>query len=288
MKTYFQLLRLYQWPKNAFVFTGILFSHSWQDISMLIHVSTIAFAFCLISSSVYIFNDILDQKSDENHPVKKFRPIPSGKVSSTHAALLSLVLFGVSLFIAWTISNAAAVVLMVYGGINLLYSVRLKQIVILDVFCIAFGFMLRILAGTLGADIPPSSWLLLCGLLLTLFLGFTKRRAEMIAVAKSQEGKSRESLQKYSPLFLDQIISVCAGGVILTYSLYTMSSATVALHQTEALIYTVPFVSYALFRYLFLLYQRQMGEDPAWDLARDWHMLSAMALWLIATLVILH
>ena len=288
MKTYFQLLRLYQWPKNAFVFTGILFSHTWQDFSMLSHVSTIAFAFCLISSSVYIFNDLLDQKSDQNHPVKSLRPIPSGKVSSVQASLLSFVLLSASLVIAWTISNAAAAILMVYAGINLLYSLWLKQIVILDVFCIAFGFMLRILAGTVGADIPPSNWLLLCGLLLTLFLGFTKRRAEMMVVARSQEGKSRESLQKYSPLFLDQIISVCAGGVILTYSLYTMSPVTVALHQTEALIYTVPFVSYALFRYLFLLYQRHMGEDPAWDLARDWHMISAMAFWLMATLVILH
>lgn len=283
----FRLLRVYQWPKNGFVFAGVLFSHLWHDGPLLTSVLFVAIAFCFVSSSVYIFNDLFDIRSDRNHPTKKNRPIASGKVSVQVASLLSGVLFVTGILLSFFVSELSGGILLSYAILNVFYTLWLKRVVILDVFCIALGFMLRILAGTLGIGIAPSKWLLVCGLFLTLFLGFTKRRAELSQVEGSEEGKSRESLQSYQKSFLDQIIAACAGGVILSYSLYTMSPETVALHHTDQLMYTIPFVTFGIFRYLFLLYSRKSGGDPSWDLARDPQMLGVIGAWLVTTILIL-
>ena len=177
-----------------------------------------------------------------------------------------------------------------YLAINILYSWRLKHIVILDVFIISAGFMLRILAGTVGLGIAPSAWLLLCGLMVTLFLGFAKRRAELLMLESSDYENSnltRRVLDDYSPQMLEQFISVTAACTIIAYGLYTVSPQTVAIHGSDNLIYTLPFVVYGIFRYLYLLHRRSKGNDTAKDLAQDPHLLATVMAWVGITLWVL-
>jgi 4-hydroxybenzoate polyprenyltransferase len=166
---------------------------------------------------------------------------------------------------------------------NLAYSLRLKHVVILDVFIIATGFMLRILAGTLGVDIPPSQWLLLCGLMGTLFLGFTKRRAEIITLVEDKSSH-RKVLEHYSPTLLDMMTGITAAGLIMSYSLYTMNADTIRIHGTANLIYTVPCLMYGVFRYIYLTHHQSWGGDPSHDLIRDPHLLVVVGAWLVATI----
>jgi 4-hydroxybenzoate polyprenyltransferase len=184
---------------------------------------------------------------------------------------------------AWSASPGVALIITLYLLLNLAYSWRLKRVVILDVFIIAAGFMLRILAGTTGVGIAPSSWLLLTGLMVTLFLGFAKRRSELAVMEQGSES-SRSVLKNYSLPMLDLMIGVCSAGVVMAYSLYTMSAETIAVHHTDKLVYTVPFVLYGLFRYLYRTFADDMGEDPARDLLRDPHLLLTVVGWALVTL----
>ncbi len=283
---YFRLLRPHQWVKNGFVFVGLLFGHAWDDPQRLVQALYAFAAFCLLAGSVYAMNDILDREEDRRHPDKRRRPVASGAVGVGAAAAVMLACAGAGLALGLAGAGSAPWIYFAYLGLNVAYSLRLKHVVILDVFLIAAGFMLRILAGTLGIGIAPSQWLLLCGLMLTLFLGFAKRRAELNALA-GEGGSHRPVLQHYTPALLDQMITVAAAGTLVSYGLYTVSEDTVALHGTADLIYTVPFVLYGMFRYLFLLYRRGGGGDPARELLRDPHLLGAAAGWLGATLWVL-
>jgi 4-hydroxybenzoate polyprenyltransferase len=197
-----------------------------------------------------------------------------------------ILLLAVSFVLGGMVSRAVIIILLIYVLVNIAYSVHLKHVVILDVFIIASGFMLRILAGTIGVGIAPSQWLLLCGLMMALFLGFAKRRAELYAL--SDEGPThRRVLGHYQPVLLDNMIVVTATCVILTYSLYTMSPATIQVHHTESLIYTVPFVIYGIFRYIYSLHRQNAGGDPALQIFRDPHLLAAIVGWLVVTLWLL-
>jgi 4-hydroxybenzoate polyprenyltransferase len=278
-----RLMRPRQWIKSSFVFTGILFANAWRQPQLRWHVLLTAIAFSLTASGVYIINDLLDQESDLNHPSKKDRPLTAGTVSSAAAVSLMLVLVSGALVLGLFVSARVLGILSIYLLVNLAYSLGLKHVVILDVFIIASGFMLRILAGTVGVAIAPSQWLLLCGLMMALFLGFAKRRAELYAL--TGDGPSpRRVLSHYQPVFLDNMIVVTATCVILTYSLYTMNPATIQVHHTGSLIYTVPFVIYGIFRYIYSLHQQTVGSDPALQIFRDPHLLLAIAGWLIVTL----
>ena len=280
-----KLLRPYQWIKNGFVFVGILFSDVSDDGALRISVLLAAAGFCLMSSCVYILNDVFDREGDQAHPLKRTRPLASGAVGLGPALALAFVCGMAGLVLGAAASAIVMAILLAYLALNLAYSAGLKNVAILDVFIIAAGFMLRILAGTLGVNIAPSQWLLLCGLLLTVFLGFAKRRAELM-VSTDQGGNSnsrRQVLHDYTPALLDSMIAISAAGVIVAYSLYTVSPDTIALHGTDKLIYTVPFVLYGIFRYIFLLHHRG-GEDPAWTLLTDAHLLVTGAVWLGVTL----
>ena len=205
MKKIYELLRLmrpYQWIKNAFVFTGLLFGHAWHDPALAARVVVAFAAFCLVSSAIYAFNDIVDLEQDKQHPKKSRRPLASGMVSVSAASALAALLAASGLLLAYAASPRVLVILLIYALMNIAYTLRLKHVVILDVFIIATGFMLRILAGTLGIGIPPSQWLLLCGLMVTLFLGFTKRRAEIIALTEDKAAH-RRVLEHYGPVLLD-------------------------------------------------------------------------------------
>jgi 4-hydroxybenzoate polyprenyltransferase len=285
-KAAFKLIRPHQWAKNGFVLLGTLFSHRF-DLYSLGQTALVFCAFCAAASAVYVFNDIFDAESDRAHPKKRNRPIASGKFPVSYASLLGMALATISGALAWKASAAALAIICAYGFINVLYTVKLKNVVVVDVFIIAAGFMLRILIGTVGLGIAPSSWLLLCGMMVTLFLGFTKRRAELLAFARRPEGRRRQVLASYNPVILDQFQSITAASAVLTYALYTVSHETVALHGTSYLIYTVPFVVYGIFRYLLLLHSDGNGEDTASDIFRDWHLSITALAWLTVTVWII-
>jgi 4-hydroxybenzoate polyprenyltransferase len=276
-------MRPRQWVKNGFVLMGTMFANAWYQPGATQRVLLATVAFSLVASGVYVLNDLFDRERDLHHPAKKARPLAAGKVSVTVALVLLFVLWMAGGALGLFVSRAMLLILLAYVAVNVLYSLGLKQVVILDVFLIAGGFMLRILAGTLGVGIPPSQWLLLCGFMVALFLGFAKRRAELYALS-GESSNHRRVLDHYQPVLLDKMIVITAACVILTYSLYTMSPVTVQKQHTESLIYTAPFVVYGIFRYIYTLHNQQTGTEPAAEIFRDPHILISIAGWLLVTL----
>lgn len=288
MRHIIQLMRPHQYLKNGFVFLGPLFAHQWS--LMTLGQALLAFiAFSCMASAVYIMNDLMDVAADREHPVKRHRPLPSGAISAGLAKRLLTGLALLSLAVSLLVSLNVALCVAAYFMLNVLYSWRLKHVVILDVFLISSGFMLRILAGTAGLGIEPSAWLLLCGLMVTLFLGFAKRRAELfiLETTPADRNLTRRVLDDYSPAMLEQFIAVTAACTILTYGLYTVSAQAVAVHGNDNLIYTLPFVVYGIFRYVFLLHRCARGNDTARDLLQDPHLLMILSAWLASTLWVL-
>jgi len=280
-----KLLRPHQWLKNGFVLLGLLFGHAWNDPVKLSQTLAAFAAFCLLASAVYVMNDLIDREQDRQHPKKKFRPLAAGTVSVGAAISLGMLcLLGGSL-IALFWAGSAPWLFFTYLAMNIAYSMGLKHVVILDVFIIAAGFMLRILAGTLGVGIAPSHWLLLCGLMVTLFLGFAKRRAEL-GVMLDEGAGHRRVLEHYTRPMLDQFITIAASGTVISYALYTVSAETVAMHGTRGLIATVPVVLYGLLRYLWRLERQGGGGDPAQELLTDPHLIVAALGWLLLVLIL--
>jgi HAD superfamily hydrolase (TIGR01490 family) len=282
-----KLLRPHQWLKNAFVFVGVVFGHAWFQIDLLLAAALAAGAFSLAASAIYVVNDYADRERDRLHPKKRHRPLAAGSVTPNAAFVLAGALALAAAGLAAAAGKVVVGIVAAYAVMNLAYSFSLKGIVILDVFIIAAGFILRILAGTLAIGIYPSQWLIVCSLFLTLFLGFTKRRAELLS-AGSDFLIHRKVLLSYNASLLDKMISVCACAALMCYALYTTSPVTQEIHHTDKLVYTLPFVVYGFFRYLFLLHARQAGTDTSVDLARDKHLIatvlawSAVTAWLIA------
>ena len=276
-----QLLRPHHWVKNGFVLAGLLFGHAWDRPGYVTAALAATLAFCLASSAVYAFNDALDAQRDREHPDKNGRPVARGAISfaAAHgiAAVLAAAALGIGAWTGWQVAATAGA----YLALNAAYSLGLKHVPVLDVFAIAAGFMLRLLAGTWGIGIEPSRWLLACGFLLTLFLGFAKRRAELERLA-DDAGQHRAVLESYTLAFLDKAVFACVVGMVVTYGLYTVSAETVALHGTEQLIWTLPWVLLGSFRYLFRLHFRGGGGDPTLELLRD-PLLAASALGWVAT-----
>jgi len=292
MKLMIRLLRPHQWLKNGFVFIGVLFGHAWGDPALLLQALMAFAAFSLLASGVYVMNDLIDREQDRLHPTKRHRPLASGALNVPTALALLAACFVGGFALVQLSDNRAAWVFYCYVILNIAYTLRLKHVVVLDVFIIAAGFMLRILAGTRGIGIEPSQWLLLCGLMVTLFLGFAKRQAEITALdedsaAEGGRAAHRRVLEHYSPELLSQFMTVASAGAIISYSLYTVSPETVALHGTTKLIFTVPLVIYGMFRYLFLLNRRGGGGDPARLLMTDAHLLAALVGWLLLVLAVL-
>jgi 4-hydroxybenzoate polyprenyltransferase len=282
---YWRALRPQQWVKNAFVWAGFLFAREWQDSTLAARVAVSFAAFCLVASAVYVANDWADRDGDRAHPVKRDRPIAARRIHGRGAAVMGVLLLAAGFVLAAWVGLGLVAVLGAYVALNGAYSLGLKQVVIVDVIAVALGFLLRLLAGTVGVGIAPSPWLLMCGLMLTLLLGFGKRRAELAAVATDA---GRSVLASYSPALLDRLITVCVSGTLISYSLYTISPQTIALHGSANLVYTVPIVTYALFRYLYLLDRHHAAEDPARLMLTDHHLQIAALIWLAAVIWILH
>jgi len=272
-----RLMRPHQWLKNGFVFAGLIFSQNWGSPDLLVQVLRAFAAFCCISSMVYILNDWRDRAQDALHPVKKFRPLASGAVQTPAALGLAAALSLSGFFIASLNSHAVWLLslLALYVVMNLAYTWGLKHVPVVDVFMIASGFLMRLLAGTVAVGIAPSRWLLLTGLFVALFLGFSKRKSESFHTHEQQ----RAVLQSYSPALLDVLIAVSMTATLTTYSLYAISPEIQALHG-ERLMLTVPLVVFGLFRYCYQV-QLGKGEDVSKDLLKDPWILGAMGAWVL-------
>jgi 4-hydroxybenzoate polyprenyltransferase len=267
-------MRPHQWLKNAFVFAGLVFSQSWHDTGRVTLVLSAFGVFCLFSSAVYIVNDWRDRASDALHPTKRLRPLASGAVGPGAAFALAALLAAGGVVLA-NGNRTLLGLIALYVASNVAYSWWLKRVPVVDVFSIALGFMLRLLAGTVGVGIPPSRWLILTGIFAALFLGFSKRRAETFQAAASQ----RSVLGHYPPALLDTFVSVTMTATLMTYSLFATSPESQAQHG-ERLVYTVPIVIFGMLRYAYQVH-RGRGEDVARDLLRDPWIVGALAAWLL-------
>jgi 4-hydroxybenzoate polyprenyltransferase len=276
--SFIELLRPQQWIKNAFVLVGLVFGHAWRDPAMVQAVILATLGFCFASGAVYAFNDARDAARDREHPEKRRRPVARGAVSPREAIALSAAAAAVALGLAAFAGWRAAAIVAAYLALSAAYTIWLKRIPVLDVVAIAAGFMLRLLAGTLGVGIEPSKWLLACGFLLTLFLGFAKRRAEIARLAEDA-GHHRAVLEDYSIGFLDKAILTCAAGMIAAYAWYTLAAETALIHGTGSLVLTLPWVLLGTGRYLYRLRLRGGGGDPAEELLRDPLMAVSVAGW---------
>jgi 4-hydroxybenzoate polyprenyltransferase len=279
-------LRPRQWVKNLFVFAGVIFSQ--QLLTPLVWTALGAFAiFCGLSGAIYLFNDVADADRDRLHPSKRLRPIASGALSRSTAIVFGALLLVGCLAAAFGIGASFGLVALGYGALLTAYSIWLKHIVILDVLTVSAGFVLRAVAGAVAVGAEISGWLLICTILIALFLALGKRRHEYRSLARDAAAH-RPILAEYSEGFLDQMISVVTASTVTAYALYTMSPETIAKFHTRLLPLTLPFVLYGIFRYLYLLYRRDLGGSPSDLVVTDKALLFDALLWMLATLAIIY
>lgn len=284
-KTMMLALRPKQWTKNAIVFAALVFDHQLFDGARLIAVVGAFVSFCLASSAIYVVNDIHDVESDRLHPRKRTRPIAAGHLSIPAAWVTAVALMITSVTGALLLRPAFSGVIASYLLLMLAYTFVLKHLVIVDVFTISAGFLLRAVGGAVVLAVPISPWLYVCTILLSLFIGFGKRRHELLLLEDSA-GLHRRNLSDYSAHLLDQFILIAAAATVMAYALYTFTSPS--LPDSHAMMLTIPFVLYAIFRYLFLVHRRDEGGSPEQMLLSDTPLLVCIALWGIVTIVILY
>jgi 4-hydroxybenzoate polyprenyltransferase len=276
-----------EWIKNTFVFAGLVFSRKLTDPDAVV-ASLSAFAiFCALSGVVYLINDVSDRERDRQHPRKCDRPIACGALSVGAALSAAAVLATGGLMAAWLMGRAFGAVATAYVTLLALYSGPLKHIVIIDVLTIAIGFVLRVAAGAVAVGVPMSHWLLVCTILLAMFLGLSKRRHELTLLTDGATGH-RRILQEYSPYLLDQMIGVVTASTLMAYVFYAISEETAVRFGTSLLGLTIPFPLYGIFRYLYLVHQREGGGSPAELLLNDRPLLACVALWGLAVVVIIY
>jgi 4-hydroxybenzoate polyprenyltransferase len=280
-------LRVQQWIKNFFVFAPLIFSQNVFNLPLLIKSSLAFVLFCLLSGAAYILNDIQDLEEDKLHPVKSKRPLVSGKVKKNHALIACVFLVLFSLIGAYLLNVHFFIALLIYFILQIAYSGWLKHVVIIDVFLIATGYLIRVIAGGLAIEIQLSPWLFICTILIALFLALSKRRHELVLLDKNAE-IHRAILKEYTPQLLDQMISVVTASTVISYCLYTVSSETVAKFGTKNLLFTVPFVLYGIFRYLYLVHQKDEGGSPEALIIKDKPLLVDLFLWISTAMLILY
>ncbi|MBN2226853.1 MAG: decaprenyl-phosphate phosphoribosyltransferase [candidate division Zixibacteria bacterium] len=282
-----KLLRPSQWIKNGVVLAGLIFAGKAQATGLVERALLAMIAFCLLSSTVYVLNDIIDRDRDRQHPLKKNRPIAAGKIAIPSAIMIAVPMAVAAMVICYLINSNVLIVAIAYLTLHILYTSLLKNIVIIDVMAIAAGFVLRALAGAVAIEVEFSGWLLISTFLLALFLGFGKRRHELTLLADEASGH-RRILASYSPYFLDQLIGVVTASTVITYLFYTLSSEVSAKLGTDYLFVTIPFVIYGIFRYLYLVHQEERGGSPTTLLLTDWPLLFDVVLWLASIIIILY
>lgn len=280
-----RLMRPSHWLKNAFVFAPLVYGKVLTNPEPLGRSILTFVAFCLVSSTVYIINDIADREADAEHPKKRFRPIASGRVSVNAATVQLLSLLALAALVATQLPWQAVACIALYTVLNLGYSFGLKHVVLVDIFIIGAGFMLRVLAGTKAIGVSASEWLVICTLFLSLFLAVAKRRSEINHIGR---GESRKVLDDYTPELVRLIMNVSVTGSIMSYTLYTVSDHAHRYFGTNKFIYTVPIVMYGIFRYLYLDEKQQTAENPVSVILRDPWLIATGIAWMAASIVIIY
>ena len=286
LRAFVEAMRPRQWPKNAFVFAGIFFDGRILDGARLFR-SIAAFAiFCLVSSAIYLINDLADMEQDRLHPSKRNRPLASGRLAPRTASIGAAVLLVGGLGAAFAIQPAFGMVALLYAAIMVLYSFWLKHVVIIDVMTLAAGFVLRVFAGTTVVQVTRfSPWLYVITSLATLYVGFGKRRAEIIMLG-SNANSHRRVLEGYNLPLLDQLITIVSSTTIISYSFYTFSAPN--LPTNHAMMLTIPFVMYGIFRYMYLIHVKKEGGIPEDLLFSDRPLQAAIVMWGLSVLLIFY
>ncbi|MBL8751927.1 MAG: decaprenyl-phosphate phosphoribosyltransferase [Planctomycetes bacterium] len=292
MPPFVEAMRPHQWVKNLLVFAPLAFTEKgllFDGPAWLAAIGAFV-AFCLAASSIYLLNDIVDREEDARHPKKRLRPIASGRLplglARVQLGVQVVAVFGVAILVASPNRLPFPTWPAAYLALNLAYSFWLKRMVVIDCMCIALGFQLRVMAGAAAIGVKASHWILLCTFFFSLFLAFCKRYEELARQSEAT-GRTRATMDDYSSVFLNMTIGPLAALSILTYALYTVSPETMATHGTDRLMYTVPFVTYGVFRYLFLVYRKSEGGDPARLLFRDVPLMVSGLLYIGAVLMLL-
>lgn len=286
LRAIIKLARPTHWLKNGVVLAALVFAGELAHIEMVGVAFAAVAVFCLVSSGVYTLNDYVDRERDRLHPIKKNRPLAAGTVPPIVAVVMILVMWGIGFTVAYMISLSLLTIAMAYALLNILYSFSLKNIVILDVMTIAVGFVLRAYAGAVAIDVPASKWLIINTMLLALFLGFGKRRHELVHVQGAES--HRTILSRYSPYLLDQLIGIVTASVVVVYMLYTFSAEVRDKLGTDYLFVTIPFVLYGVFRYLYLIHKEEGGGSPTRVLITDRPILFDVSLWLLTVVIVLY
>jgi 4-hydroxybenzoate polyprenyltransferase len=288
MLKYIKLVRVPQWIKNLFVFVPLLFSQHIFNKTYFSPALAAFFMFCLVSSIVYIFNDIIDIEADRAHPTKKDRPLPAGTISMRNAVITIIILAVLVALFLPSLNFKFKIFLLSYFLLNLFYTFIFKHIVLLDIFSIAAGFMLRVMAGAFVISVEVSSWLILTTMFISLFLGVMKRRSEIVLINDESNKNTRKVLASYSLNFIDQMSTIAAAGVIICYALYTVSERTTKLFNTDNMIYTTPFVVFGIFRYMFLVYMNNKGENTVEIMLTDIPMIINVVLYIAVIILIIY
>lgn len=294
MKKLFYILltmRPRQWTKNLVLFAGLIFTENLNN-GVLVWKSVQAFLiFCALSGVIYLINDVADIAKDKIHETKRTRPLPSGKLGAREAIAAAVVIAVVALGFAFRVGLSFFNVAVVFFCLNVLYSLVLKRIVLLDVVSISLSFVIRAIAGVealvgIDSSIELSPWLLICTLFLSLFLAFCKRRHELTSMGDAS--RHREALAEYSPVLIDQLVAISASGAVLSYSLYTIWPDTVAKFGTSNLVYTIPLVLIGVMRYLYLVYNKDKGGSPSDLLLSEKFILIDVFLWVLLVIAIFY
>jgi 4-hydroxybenzoate polyprenyltransferase len=280
-------LRPEQWTKNVVVFAGVLFGMQLFDLTALLRTVAAFGIFCALSGVVYLINDVADREADRRHPLKCKRPIACGDLSPGIALGAAVAIGAAGLVAAFLLGRQFGVVSALYVSLFAAYSKSFKHVVILDVMTVSIGFVLRAVAGAVVVAVPISHWLLVCTILLALFLALSKRRHELVMLADGAI-EHRRILGEYSPYLLDQMIGVVTSSTLIAYIFYTISPETQQKFQTPWLGLTIPFPLYGIFRYLYLVHQKEGGGSPTSMLVNDRPLLACVAMWALAVVVIIY
>lgn len=283
----FLSLRPGQWTKNLLVFAGLLFARRLFDAAAVLAAAEAFLIFCALSGVVYLVNDVMDRETDRRHPIKCHRPIASGDLSVQTAMFAAGVIGALAIAGAFALGVRFAGIAVLYLALQILYSGPLKHIVIIDVLTIAIGFVLRAVAGAVVIDVVISHWLFVCTILLALFMALAKRRHELVLLAEGATSH-RPILGEYSAYLLDQMIAVVTASTLIAYIFYTISPETEQKFGTSWLGLTIPFPLYGIFRYLYLVHQREGGGSPADMLLNDRPLLACVTLWVVAVALIIY
>lgn len=276
-----------QWVKNILIFAGLIFSKNLFNPEKFLSSFLAFLIFCLVSGIVYTINDIIDLPYDKINPLKRKRPLASGRLKIFYAKLAVAILLPLSLAVSYLFNYKFFLIVIGYILLQTLYTLYIKNLPILDILSISFGSLLRVIAGTVVIDVSISSWLIICTLLLALLLALSKRRYELVTLNIALESK-RKVLKDYDLQLLDQMITITTASVLITYSLYTMSQETIERFGTSNLVFTVPFVLYGIFRYLYMVYKKGFGESPEGAFLADKPLMIDVILWIIMVFVIIY